>query len=96
MNDRQKYAKVKRNISKIKFLFSQLIVKFSLFSKFTDFFWTFTKKVLRVKRADVRKLVFAICLLNVAVPMRDESRKGEANTKRSGENCSQKQLRSVD
>ena len=42
------------------------------------------------------KLVFAICLLNVAVPMRDESMKGEANTKRSGENCSQKQLRSVD
>ena len=77
MNDRQKYAKVKRNTSNIRFLFSQLIVEFSLFSE-----WTFTKKVLRVKRADVRKLVVAICLLNVAVPMRDESRKGEANTKR--------------
>ena len=28
------------------------------------------------------KLVVAICLLNVAVPIRDEFRKGEANTKR--------------
>ena len=37
----------------------------------------------------MRKLVVAICLLNVAVPKRDESRKGEANRKR-------KQLRSVD
>ena len=63
-------------------MFSQLIVKFSLFSKFTDFFGTFTKKIIRVKRADVRKLVFAICLLNVAVPMRHESRNAEANRKR--------------
>ena len=29
---------------------------------------TFTEKVLRVKRADMRKLLVAICLLNVAVP----------------------------
>ena len=45
-------------------------------------FLTFTKKVLRVKRADMRKLVVAICLLNVAVPLRDDSRKAEANRKR--------------
>ena len=56
-------------------------------------FFTFTKKVLRVERADMRKLVVAICLLNVAVPMHDESRKGEANRKRK---LYSKQLWSVD
>ena len=30
----------------------------------------------------MRKLVVAICLLNVAVPMRDESRKGEGQQER--------------
>ena len=30
----------------------------------------------------MRKLVVAICLLNVAVPIRDESREGEAKTRR--------------
>ena len=30
----------------------------------------------------MRKLVVAVCLLNVAVQMRDDSRKGEANRKR--------------
>ena len=30
----------------------------------------------------MRKLVVAVCLLNVAVPMRDESAKGEANRER--------------
>ena len=68
-------------------------MKFSVFSKFTTFFITFTKKVLRVERADMRKLVVAICLLNVAVPVHDESRKGEANRKRK---LYSKQLWSVD
>ena len=77
MNDRQNYAKVKR--------ISQLIVR-SIFIilRVHQIVLTFTKKVLRVKRANMRKrkLVVAICLLNVAVPLRDESRKAEANRKR--------------
>ncbi|CAH3165734.1 unnamed protein product, partial [Porites lobata] len=60
-------------------------------------FSTFTKKVLRGKRADMQKLVVAeICLLLLMLSVTTGSRCVKEERTRTGKKCSQQQLRRVD
>ena len=93
MNDRQKYAKVKRNTSKLKFLFSQLIDKFSLFSELTEFFSPSLKKFFVLKEPTCESLsspfAYSMSLFQCVMSPGREKPTGR-------EKCSQKKLRSVD
>ena len=60
-------------------------------------FLTFTKKVLSVKRADMRKLVAAaICLLSLSLSVTTGRKCIKEARTRTGKKCCEQQLRRVD